>query len=109
MKQIHSASEKQKMPPLKIRLVNENRKVKKKEKGIPCFTRENGPLKTSQNKGRYKMYRPDNSMSGKRGSNPRPSAWEADALPLSYSREDAANLTEMILIPPFFLFFIALA
>ena len=24
--------------------------------------------------------------SGKRGSNPRPSAWEADALPLSYSR-----------------------
>ena len=25
-------------------------------------------------------------MSGKRGSNPRPSAWEADALPLSYSR-----------------------
>ena len=26
-------------------------------------------------------------MSGKRGSNPRPSAWEADALPLSYSRK----------------------
>ncbi len=26
------------------------------------------------------------SVSGKRGSNPRPSAWEADALPLSYSR-----------------------
>ena len=26
------------------------------------------------------------SQSGKRGSNPRPSAWEADALPLSYSR-----------------------
>lgn len=25
-------------------------------------------------------------LSGKRGSNPRPSAWEADALPLSYSR-----------------------
>gem|GEM_PF-2567119 len=25
-------------------------------------------------------------MSGKWGSNPRPSAWEADALPLSYSR-----------------------
>ncbi len=25
--------------------------------------------------------------SGKRGSNPRPSAWEADALPLSYSRK----------------------
>jgi hypothetical protein len=25
-------------------------------------------------------------MSGKRGSNPRPSALEADALPLSYSR-----------------------
>jgi integrase len=25
--------------------------------------------------------------SGRRGSNPRPSAWEADALPLSYSRE----------------------
>ncbi len=24
--------------------------------------------------------------SGKRGSNPRPSAWEADTLPLSYSR-----------------------
>ena len=29
--------------------------------------------------------RPSN-MSGKGGSNPRPSAWEADALPLSYSR-----------------------
>lgn len=27
-----------------------------------------------------------NSVSGKRVSNPRPSAWEADALPLSYSR-----------------------
>jgi hypothetical protein len=26
-------------------------------------------------------------MSGKRDSNPRPSAWEADALPLSYSRK----------------------
>jgi hypothetical protein len=26
------------------------------------------------------------SLSGKRDSNPRPSAWEADALPLSYSR-----------------------
>jgi integrase len=26
-------------------------------------------------------------LSGRRGSNPRPSAWEADALPLSYSRE----------------------
>jgi hypothetical protein len=25
-------------------------------------------------------------VSGKGGSNPRPSAWEADALPLSYSR-----------------------
>ena len=25
-------------------------------------------------------------MSGKRDSNPRPSAWEADALPLSYFR-----------------------
>jgi hypothetical protein len=25
-------------------------------------------------------------LSGKRDSNPRPSAWEADALPLSYSR-----------------------
>jgi hypothetical protein len=25
-------------------------------------------------------------VSGKRDSNPRPSAWEADALPLSYSR-----------------------
>jgi len=28
----------------------------------------------------------DNPWSGRRGSNPRPSAWEADALPLSYSR-----------------------
>jgi hypothetical protein len=27
--------------------------------------------------------------SGKRDSNPRPSAWEADALPLSYSRISA--------------------
>jgi hypothetical protein len=27
-------------------------------------------------------------QSGKRGSNPRPSAWEADALPLSYSRKN---------------------
>ena len=27
--------------------------------------------------------------SGRRGSNPRPSAWEADALPLSYSRVGA--------------------
>src|SRR5215813_13753316 len=27
------------------------------------------------------------SKSGRRGSNPRPSAWEADALPLSYSRD----------------------
>ena len=26
-------------------------------------------------------------LSGKRDSNPRPSAWEADALPLSYSRK----------------------
>jgi hypothetical protein len=26
------------------------------------------------------------NLSGKRDSNPRPSAWEADALPLSYSR-----------------------
>ena len=28
-------------------------------------------------------------VSGKRDSNPRPSAWEADALPLSYSRMSA--------------------
>ena len=29
---------------------------------------------------------PSETLSGKGGSNPRPSAWEADALPLSYSR-----------------------
>jgi hypothetical protein len=28
-------------------------------------------------------------VSGRRDSNPRPSAWEADALPLSYSRVSA--------------------
>src|SRR4030042_728024 len=28
----------------------------------------------------------EKTWSGRRGSNPRPSAWEADALPLSYSR-----------------------
>jgi hypothetical protein len=30
-------------------------------------------------------------LSGKRDSNPRPSAWEADALPLSYSRKLSAT------------------
>jgi hypothetical protein len=29
------------------------------------------------------------AVSGRRDSNPRPSAWEADALPLSYSRMSA--------------------
>ncbi len=35
------------------------------------------------------------TVSEKRGSNPRPSAWEADALPLSYSRKmfTGSNLT----------------
>ena len=34
------------------------------------------------------------NLSGKGGSNSRPSAWEADALPLSYSRllEESASL-----------------
>ena len=32
-------------------------------------------------------------MSGRRGSNPRPSAWEADALPLSYSRKCSQRLS----------------
>ena len=34
------------------------------------------------------MIQPLVLASGKRGSNPRPSAWEADALPLSYSRNN---------------------
>lgn len=33
------------------------------------------------------LMQPADFKSGKRGSNPRPSAWEADALPLSYSRD----------------------
>jgi hypothetical protein len=33
-----------------------------------------------------KGYDSGKEVSGKRDSNPRPSAWEADALPLSYSR-----------------------
>ena len=33
----------------------------------------------------------DKFWSGRRGSNPRPSAWEADALPLSYSRSCEAT------------------
>ena len=35
---------------------------------------------------RYHKWYPGRTWSGKRGSNPRPSAWEADALPLSYFR-----------------------
>ena len=35
---------------------------------------------------------PENPWSGKRDSNPRPSAWKADALPLSYSRADRDRL-----------------
>ena len=31
----------------------------------------------------------EREVSGRRDSNPRPSAWEADALPLSYSRVSA--------------------
>lgn len=34
----------------------------------------------------------NNTKSGKRDSNPRPSVWETDALPLSYSR----NATKLI-------------
>jgi hypothetical protein len=34
-------------------------------------------------------------LSGKRDSNPRPSAWEADALPLSYSRK-FLSLTKIV-------------
>ncbi len=52
---------------------------------------------------------PSLSLSGKRGSNPRPSAWEADALPLSYSRFSDANIVlffKFYLIPkPIILFF----
>ncbi len=35
-------------------------------------------------------------LSGKRDSNPRPSAWEADALPLSYSRDFFKSLTKIM-------------
>ena len=35
-------------------------------------------------------------MSEKRGSNPRPSAWEADALPLSYSRWLLEHILKLI-------------
>src|SRR5215471_6925018 len=33
-------------------------------------------------------------MSGKRDLNPRPSPWQGDALPLSYSREDACGYSD---------------
>ena len=38
---------------------------------------------------RISDYDIEREESGKRDSNPRPSAWEADALPLSYSRMSA--------------------
>ena len=37
--------------------------------------------------------------SGKRGSNPRPSAWEANALPLSYCRITSAKIQYKFIIP----------
>ncbi len=44
-------------------------------------------------------FKPFTKLSGRRGSNPRPSAWEADALPLSYSR-----ISEYKYTPLFFIF-----
>ena len=38
-------------------------------------------------------------LSGKRGSNPRPSAWEANALPLSYCRIASAKIQYKFIIP----------
>ena len=39
---------------------------------------------------------PFRSWSGKRDSNPRPSAWKADALPLSYSRSSHCRTTRLV-------------
>ncbi len=49
-------------------------------------------------------YSQDCKRSGKRGSNPRPSAWEADALPLSYYRSivSIANIQHLFFIMMFF-------
>ena len=38
---------------------------------------------------RVRVMIPGREVSGRRDSNPRPSTWEADALPLSYSRVNA--------------------
>ena len=40
------------------------------------------------------QFAPANSLSGRRVSNPRPSAWKADALPLSYSRNPTSYQLE---------------
>ena len=39
---------------------------------------------------------PGRDWSGKRDSNPRPSAWKADALPLSYSRSNRCGTTRLV-------------
>ncbi len=40
---------------------------------------------------KYEMLSHCKIWSGQRGSNPRPSAWEANALPLSYARSHKIN------------------
>ena len=37
--------------------------------------------------------------SGKRDSNPRPSPWQGDALPLSYSRKSEENEDDLVRYP----------
>src|SRR5438128_182770 len=44
--------------------------------------------------GERKAHEPQNSWSGKRDSNPRPPAWKAGALPLSYSRPSESRVRQ---------------
>ena len=70
-------------------------------------TSAKAPVQAAQCRGPY--YQTNRSRqsiwivwSGRRGSNPRPSAWKADALPLSYSRTNKTrNTKHFYTAPPF--------
>src|SRR5678815_5120962 len=55
--------------------------------GTPAGTNRASMLNGPESRGENPRTSGPFDLSGRRGSNPRPSAWEADALPLSYSRE----------------------
>ena len=58
----------------------------------PCYSPKKSPSAHSQSKSsiRHRHRRCQAVWSGRRGSNPRPTAWKAVTLPLSYSRSDTS-------------------